>query len=34
MSGQPIKEVNEGLVLLKDELIADSMAAKRVEVAS
>jgi uncharacterized protein YegL len=33
MSGQPIKELNEGLVLLKDELMADSMAAKRVEVA-
>jgi uncharacterized protein YegL len=32
MSGQPIRELNEGLVLFKDELMADSMAAKRVEV--
>ena len=33
MSGEPIKQLNEGLVLFKDELMADSMAAKRVEVA-
>lgn len=32
MSGEPIRELNEGLVLFKDELMADSMAAKRVEV--
>jgi uncharacterized protein YegL len=33
MSGQPIQELNDGLVQLKDELMADGMAAKRVEVA-
>jgi uncharacterized protein YegL len=32
MMGAPIKELNEGLVTLKDELMADAMAAKRVEV--
>jgi len=32
MKGDPIRELNAGLVLLKDELMADSMAAKRVEV--
>jgi uncharacterized protein YegL len=33
MSGQPIRELNNGLITFKDELVADSMAAKRVEVA-
>jgi uncharacterized protein YegL len=33
MAGQPIHELNQGLVTLKDELMADAMAAKRVEVA-
>jgi uncharacterized protein YegL len=33
MSGQPISELNAGLVTFKDELVADSLAAKRVEVA-
>jgi len=33
MAGEPIRELNNGLVLFKDELMADSMAAKRVEVA-
>ena len=33
MQGQPIKELNDGLALYKDELSADSLAAKRVEVA-
>jgi uncharacterized protein YegL len=33
MGGQPIRELNAGLVTFKDELVADSMAAKRVEVA-
>jgi uncharacterized protein YegL len=33
MMGQPIKELNEGLVAFKDELMADQMAPKRVEVA-
>lgn len=33
MQGKPIHELNEGLVTFKDELAADSMAAKRVEVA-
>jgi uncharacterized protein YegL len=32
MSGAPIRELNEGLVQFKDELYADSLAAKRVEV--
>ncbi len=32
MSGQPISELNLGLVQFKDELSADSLAAKRVEV--
>lgn len=32
MSGDPIRELNEGLRAYKDELIADSLAAKRVEV--
>lgn len=33
MSGSPISELNNGLVTFKDELMADSMAVKRVEVA-
>jgi uncharacterized protein YegL len=33
MAGQPIKELNEGLIAFKDELMADQMAPKRVEVA-
>lgn len=33
MNGHPINELNEGLVQFKDELLADGMAAKRVEVA-
>ncbi len=33
MQGNPIHELNAGLVTFKDELIADALAAKRVEVA-
>jgi uncharacterized protein YegL len=33
MSGQPISELNQGLLTLADELKADSLAAKRVEIA-
>ncbi|MDQ9168999.1 VWA domain-containing protein [Oxalobacteraceae bacterium R-40] len=33
MDGQPIAELNTGLTLFKDELAADSLAMKRVEVA-
>lgn len=33
MQGAPIAELNAGLVTLKDELVADQLAAKRVEVA-
>lgn len=32
MRGQPIRELNEGLTQFRDELFADSLAAKRVEV--
>lgn len=32
MGGQPIQELNSGLVTFKDELVADTLAAKRVEV--
>jgi uncharacterized protein YegL len=32
MQGAPIKELNNGLVTFKDELMADELAAKRVEV--
>ncbi|MDX2263412.1 MAG: VWA domain-containing protein [Hyphomicrobiales bacterium] len=32
MQGQPISELNAGLIGFKDELMADSLAAKRVEV--
>ncbi|MNS19166.1 von Willebrand factor type A domain protein [compost metagenome] len=33
MKGKPIDELNEGLRTFKDELMADGLAAKRVEVA-
>src|SRR4051812_39809061 len=33
MGGQPIAELNAGLVAFKDELMADPMATQRVEVA-
>ncbi len=33
MSGQPIAELNSGLVAFKDDLAADSLAMKRVEIA-
>jgi len=33
MRGRPIEALNAGLVTFKDELVADSLAAKRVEVA-
>jgi len=33
MAGDPISQLNEGLVTLKDELSADSLVAKRVEIA-
>ena len=33
MSGQPIAELNAGLTVFKDELAADALAMKRVEVA-
>ncbi len=33
MTGAPIQELNDGLVQLRDELMADGMAAKRVEIA-
>ena len=32
MQGHPIQELNAGLVAFKDELMADSLAAKRVEI--
>lgn len=32
MTGPPINELNQGLITYKDELTADSLAAKRVEV--
>lgn len=32
MAGKPISQLNEGLVAYKDELSADSLASKRVEV--
>jgi uncharacterized protein YegL len=32
MGGRPIEELNRGVVAFKDELMADDMAAKRVEV--
>jgi uncharacterized protein YegL len=33
MSGQPIAELNQGLVAFRDELAQDALAAKRVEIA-
>jgi hypothetical protein len=33
MSGAPIQQLNEGLQVFRDELFADPLAAKRVEVA-
>ncbi|MDG4551916.1 MAG: VWA domain-containing protein [Candidatus Contendobacter sp.] len=33
MNGPPITELNEGLATFKEELMADSLAAKRVEIA-
>jgi uncharacterized protein YegL len=33
MSGRPIEELNQGVRIFRDELLCDSMAAKRVEVA-
>ena len=32
MAGDPIKQLNDGLICYKDELTADSLASKRVEV--
>lgn len=32
MRGEPIRELNDGLQVLRDELYADSLAAKRVEI--
>ncbi len=32
MTGRPIAELNAGLILLKDELSADPLASKRVQV--
>jgi uncharacterized protein YegL len=33
MRGEPISQLNDGLVLFKDELAADDLASKRVEIA-
>ncbi|MEB3233140.1 MAG: VWA domain-containing protein [Leptolyngbyaceae bacterium] len=33
MSGNPIRELNKGVALFRDELFADTLAAKRVEIA-
>ncbi|MBL8259835.1 MAG: VWA domain-containing protein [Candidatus Competibacteraceae bacterium] len=33
MNGRPIDELNQGLTTFKEELLADSLAAKRVEIA-
>ena len=33
MTGDPIKELNAGIVQFKDELAADPLASKRVEIA-
>jgi uncharacterized protein YegL len=33
MKGEPISQLNEGLIAFKDELAADALAQKRVEVA-
>lgn len=34
MNGEPIRLLNEGLLALKDELLSDQLAAKRVEIAT
>ncbi|HEY0779745.1 MAG TPA: VWA domain-containing protein [Gemmatirosa sp.] len=34
MAGEPIRQLNRGLVALRDELNADALAAKRVEIAA
>ena len=34
MNGEPIRALNTGLLTYKDELVADSLASKRVEVAT
>ena len=34
MQGQPISEVNQGLIVLKDELMADHVATLRVEISA
>lgn len=33
MSGEPVRELNEGLALYRDDLAADALASKRVDVA-
>ncbi len=33
MSGQPISELNQGLLAFRDDLSQDALAAKRVEIA-
>jgi uncharacterized protein YegL len=33
MNGRPIEELNAGVILLKDELSADPLASKRVQIA-
>jgi len=33
MAGEPIRELNEGLKAFRDDLLADELAAKRVEIA-
>ena len=33
MAGDPIRQLNDGLIVYKDELVADGLASKRVEVA-
>src|SRR6185437_16641123 len=32
MDGEPIKELNDGIIKFKDELMADALAVKRVEL--
>jgi uncharacterized protein YegL len=34
MQGRPIAALNEGIKVFKDELLGDTLAAKRVEVAT
>lgn len=33
MSGEPIRQLNDGLISFKEELVSDSLASKRVELA-